>query len=228
MTTASQPLELIEEKPTRRSRAETILKMLTSSSYPHAFLANLAVGLAREMGNYSDNDLKDLAVDLRQEEKRFDMLDFVRVVDLRRKGDTLEIRAKKPKAIVINKTYVDNPATQHVFYQKTVKFSGITDTSDLSCIAHMIMMAHYRTQVLGPKRHDIATGHTWYIKTKTISTVGPALKDMRKTTNEIKASPTDVIRRIVKSLKNEKMSISMGPKAIILRDQSSRCWISHS
>lgn len=97
----------------RKNRPETLLRLLMSTSYPHATLADLMFAFSRHSGK-DQEELDGIADEMTEVERQFGMTDFIRTVEILRNQDkvtivirTLDFNGEAREILDNNQTHVE-------------------------------------------------------------------------------------------------------------------------
>lgn len=226
--TEISPIAQITEKPNRKSRSETLLRILIASSYPHAFFSNLAIQLFGGHPSILPAQLETLAGELRDREKQLDILDFIRCIEIIKSNDRIMIEAKRLDGVVGLKAIIDN-ARNHVSFWTIDTYIGNDVLSEefAQSLSHVMLTAYYKTHAIGNNKQKDVSQFKWAIKEKksqpsTQKTV-KHFKDMKSSiTEERKVDFKEVQPILQKVLQGTHYHILLTRNAITVRDQGLR------
>lgn len=205
------PLDVIETKPYRKSRPETLLRLLVSSSFPHYLLGNITICLVKGFDGYDEEALLETARGLREQEKSMSLNDFIRCIEIIKDDTRVSIDCKRMCNIDSLKNIVDNINNHESFVTSAVEHDGeALGVPYAQDIAKMLLRAYYRARAVGPdKQRDVET-MAWIIRNKQAGEV--------TTTNYHTAE-----HLLVESLSSvDNFHIMLTQNAIILKDKGIR------
>lgn len=174
---SSSPLKIIESKPYRKSRSETLLRLLISSSYPHALASNLAIGYAKSYEMDSEGSLIETARELRGIERGLSVLDFIRCIEIIKTKDLLTIDVKR-MANIDSLTRITDNAKNHesILTINLNPLEGTPDETLVSTVAEMFLQSFYLSQAIGPDKQKDYKLAKWEIATRRQSPGEPPYK----------------------------------------------------
>lgn len=210
--------EQMTTTPNRKCRAETLLRLLISTSYPQSILSDLIFDFAQASGINSEEDLENIALRQRNIEKSFDMFDFIRCVEVKRNDNIVEIIVKSLDYDPTMKSIVDSAETHVVLASAKIDLDEEAELTGLNELAHRLLDTFYRSRVKVKKAESNVEESIWkcrikeYSKTKTNNTFD--------TTLDFNAA----LSKIITSLKKKKFHLILTQNTILLLDQRSRLW----
>lgn len=220
-STLADPLSIIVDRPNRRSRSESILRDLMSTSYPHSLLGNLTILLA-QMAGYSDDELRSTAEVFREAEGELSLIDFVRCVELRRSHGSVDVVVKSLK-LDLKMTQIDDDRKHHEYLAKGgIELPSATYVfPDTRKLAIELLRAFYCTQVRY-RTNGPGLEHTqWGCRTKAgVSNEGKSGFSYQDTCIDFEGA-IDVVEQ---SLRLNKFQVLLTHNTILLQDQLKRLW----
>lgn len=219
------PLELITSRPQRRCRTESILRLLMSTSYPHATLANLTIDISRRGGMTEEAELERVATELREIERGFELFDFIRCLEIKRSGMSMKVIVKRLKIDAKMKEIKDT-VHQHEFLASSnisletpeVELENVEELA--AKVLEMYFCSQMRNKTMGT---DIATT-TWICRSKTVTAEGTKLDSLATKPVDEQISYQDAVAIIVESLKKNRFHVIVTQNTILLLDQAKRIW----
>lgn len=211
--------KLIKNNRNRRCRPETLLRLLISTSYPQSSFAEVSLLFTEASGICEPEDLEHSAEQLRGVERNFDMLDFVRCIEINKHQDVVKLNLKtldfNPEATNI----VDSKDT-HVVAATTSIPSELLLEGHLNIIAEYMLNLFYSTQ----RKNKVGTVDLdkvhWRCRTR--QTSKGEHKDQIIT--DTKPSFDEVIEILKESLRKDKFGLILTQNALLLTDQRKRIW----
>lgn len=218
------PLSLILERPGRRSRAEFILRELVSSSYNHSLLGNLIVSIAQQ-AEYTSAQLTEVAGKFEAAENSFNILDFIRCIEVRRSGATITVVIKSLKTD-LNITRIEDSRHNHEFMG-----SGSVELPDLNYelpqpekIAELLLASFYNILVRYRKRVPTLNDSTWFCREKTTVIPGAGVKTPTYNYSDVKVDYAQAIELVTTSLRNPRFHLILTHDTFMMQDQNKRLW----
>lgn len=214
-------LEQMTGKPGRKCRGESLLRLLISTSYPQTILSDLTFAFTKHSGTDDTESLEQLAVLMRNIEKEFDMFDFIRCIEIRRDGDTINIIVKRLDFDPTMRALNDSVATHEHMASSCVTLADAEDRlGDVEQLAVKLLEVFYRSQVKVKRGTEIATT-SWKCRYRE--------SDRRKTKAEQTAIDTNldfegVVETIATSLRKRRFHLVLTQNAFLLLDQRKRVW----
>lgn len=216
--------EVITQRPLRKSRSETILRMLVASSYPHATLANLTLELGR-MGGYDREELERVSDDLRNMERSFELTDFIRCVEIKRNQNRIQVVVKRLKLTPQMQTIKDTQLHHEALVSSSVELEDTTlGLSDPDALAVNLLELFYRTQVKQQANLNLIAETFWMRRDRV------AVPEAEQVNGEVtKLSDTRIefrqaVATVSTSLTKDKFHVIMTQNTILLLDQEKRLW----
>lgn len=220
------PLELIEERPGRRSRAESILRLLLSTSYPHASFSNLVIALVKGYGLTEREELEHLAADLREQERDLNLFDFIRCLELQREASQLTIVAKRLLMDEPIRVVRDTVKHHEPFLNACLELEPDSVLLTAEDLARDLVGAFYKTQVVGPEKNRDLHTTMWMHrhKERTGDPEHPSERGGSLVYHDRMVSFEDTVAILAKSLSKTEFHVILTQNTILLLDQSSRLW----
>lgn len=216
--------EVITQRPLRKSRSETILRMLVASSYPHATLANLTLELGR-MGGYDREELERVSDDLRNMERSFELTDFIRCVEIKRNQNRIQVVVKRLKLTPQMQTIKDTQLHHEALVSSSIELDGTTlGLSDPDALATTLLELFYRTQVKQQANLNLIAETFWMRRDRV------ALPEAEQVDGEVTALRDtrieflQAVSTVSTSLVKDKFHVIMTQNTILLLDQEKRLW----
>ena len=195
-------------KPDRRLRPETLLRLLIATSYPHNTLSNLVIALSNGL-SLSNERLEEVSNALNAVEKEYDMLDFVRCIELRRDTGHIKVIAKCLHLDPNSKSIVDNSETHYVRFNIDLYTNSINDVVESSEQVSKLLLNYFSRSQSKLGKHVDVDAIEWSSKCKSL------IKNI--TTQE-------VLTILEKTLSLSRFNIVLTQSAILLPDQRLRLW----
>lgn len=218
-------LEFISTRPGRRSKGESLLKQIQSTSYPHACLANLTLEYAKRAGMDSHADLSRIAEELRPIEHQMGWLDFIRCIDIKRDAESVEFVVKRLQIDPSMQAIRDLRANHEFLAQAKLtlpnKDQSVTKPESL---AIMILSLFHSAQVKGRVNIHEITQFVWFKREKKLKASGKRLKDLDTDIVDTECSLDEVREMLCESLKKDRFRIIITQNTIFLMDQNCRIW----
>lgn len=218
-------LEFISTRPGRRSKGESLLKQIQSTSYPHACLANLTLEYAKRAGLDSPAELFRIAEELRPIEHQMGWLDFIRCIDIKREAGAVEFIVKRlhidPSMQVIRDLRVNH---EFLAQAKLVLPSKDQPVTKPESLATMILSLFHTAQVRGKVNINEITQIKWFKREKKLRASGKRLKDLDTDVVDTECTLDEVREMLCESLKKEEFRLIITQNTIFLMDQDCRIW----
>jgi len=219
------PLALIEQRPVRRTRAESTLRRLMATSYPHALFSNVAMTLVKAAGEQETKSLFDLATMLCNEEKDMSFLDFPRYMELQRVGDVIHLKVKRlvidPDMEQIKDIRQNHEALCDINVQLDHAEIELHDMK-IKDLAEYLIQEFYQVSVPHFKREKAIERAKWELQKKDIQQGGGSLEEVKFTTEKQTVRYADVVNSVVASLTKPFFHISLSTKTLTCHDQDLR------
>lgn len=212
--------EIIAENPTRRSRAERAMVVLTTTSYPHYLLGNIV----HAMSAGEATECKK-ALDV---ENKFGLLDFIRGITLNATGEKLVLEIGHLR-IDATSTRVDNQLERE---QTLTRFEGTAQSleqlrQDTTLAGNLVDIFH-RNQVRGMTRvHDI-NAKNWKLVEKKI-TIGNTngLGGLGRSETVYEFTKEDAVKLLNDTLASNNFVLSLGSESIVIAANESTLEITY-
>lgn len=219
-----QSLEVITQRPLRKSRSEVLLRMLMASSYPHATLANLTLELGR-MGGYDRAELERVSDDLRNMERSFELTDFIRCVELKRNQNRIHVIVKRlkltPKMQSVKDTQQHHEALVSSSIELDANDPGFLDADGL---AASLLESFYRTQVKQQSNLHLIADTFWMCRDRVAVPEEEQVEGVASVLNDTRIDFLHAVRTMATSLTKDKFHVIMTQNTILLLDQEKRLW----
>ncbi len=217
------PLALIEQRPNRRTRAESTLRRLMATSYPHALFSNVALSLVKAAGETETPRLFDVAAELRSEEKELSFLDFPRYMELQRQGEVIHLRIKRlvidPQMDQIKDVRHNHEALCDINIQLDHAEQRL---ENLHTLVEYLLREFYQVSVPHYNREKSPEHAKWEIQQKDIVQQGASLEDVRFNTVKQTVRYAVVVKSVLDSLTKPFFHISLSTKTLTCHDQDLR------
>ncbi len=211
--------KLIRNNKNRKCRPETLLRLLISTSYPQACFAEVSLMFTEASGVTEPEALEESAEQLREVEKQFDMLDFVRCIEINKYEDSIKLNLKTLDFDPHATNIVDSKDTHLVAASTTIHAVNL-ETDRLEEIARYILTLFYGTQ----RKNKVAPVDldkiNWRCRTR--QTNKGQYQD--QTVTDTKPSNCEVIEMLKESLGKERFGIILTQNALLITDQRKRIW----
>lgn len=135
----------IKSNTTRSCRSETLMRVLTTTSYPKALFTNLCVVFTEIYEQYDLAVIEELSQSFRTIEKEYEMVDFARSMQIRRSDNNIELNLNVLKFDPKIQKIIDGKETA----ERLVNFKLLVTqepNEELDVIANMILDGFYRVQ----------------------------------------------------------------------------------
>lgn len=214
-----QNYNLIKTSENRRCRPETLLRLLISTSYPQSTFSELALLFTEATTKLEPVDLEADSTFLRSIEKSFDMLDFIRCIDISKYDDSIKLRIKFLDFDPTLEKIVDSKDTHVV--GTTVSFPSVTLVEpDLEVITTYLLKLFYTTQRKSKNNQVNLNAVKWHCRTRSrINNDGTNI-----TVEDIKPTLVEVKEIVKQSLRKPTFNLILTQNALLLSDQSKRIW----
>lgn len=212
--------EQMTEHKNRKSRPETLLRLLMSTSYPQSTLSDLTLTLALHGGQTDKEELERNAEDMREVEKAYTLFDFVRCIEIRRTLNEIKITSKCLDIDPSMRTINDCTDTHQEMASVTITLvNGDSALDDVDTLATKLMDLFYRSQVKSKRPGDSIELTEWRCRVKEIDRSKPG-KPSRNvdTTLDVKQA----IHRLCTSLRKKSFHVILTQNCILLMDQKAR------
>lgn len=224
-----QNFNLIKNTQNRRCRPETLLRLLISTSYPQATFSELSLLFTEAVLQLDVDDedaetnylssLESDATHLRSIEKTFDMLDFIRCIDISKYEDSIKLRFKVLDFDPNLEKIVDSKNTHVVAATVTLDPTVLTEPH-LELITNYLLKLFHNTQRKSKHVGNLLTEVKWRCRTRIRESA-----DIPNTTTEDTKPTLDEVKDIVKtSLSKDTFNLILTQNALLLSDQSKRIW----
>jgi len=214
-------LESITNRPGRRSRAESTRRWLLCSSYPHAVFANIGIMILRAIG---EEDLDVHAQGIKAQEKMFDMLDFIRYVDIERISDKLTITVKRLILERGTTTIEDSRESHEHMVTLNIDLDPQMRIENSDTLVEYLIEQFYQVAAPGRGKQDPWYRQTWIAETKRLR--GPEtsrdFRDLTVRSQREKIAVENVRAALTESLSRENFHIALSTSNICCLDQSLR------
>lgn len=201
----------------RKSRPEVVLRLLIATSFPQSVLADLTFEIAKQVNQSSSEELELIATGLKEVENKFDMTDFIRCVDIKRRDGLITITVNcwnfDPYARTIN----DN-ADNHEFLaaSKVVLEDCDQVLNDPQLLASKLISLFFKSKVKSQSNENLLI-RNWSLQSKPINN--------SKDTKGIETiSIQEAIQLIANSLTKKRFNVKVTTSAILLLDQKRRLY----
>lgn len=191
----------------RRLRPETMLRLILATSYPQNVLSVLTMNLIQSLG-YTQEQVEEVKATLQEKEKEFDMFDFIRCIEIRRTGETLQLILKCLDVDPKMTTLMDNGKTHYSRLIVNLDASSITIDLENDLVRNVIEY-YLKTQT----RESIDVFNNWVVRDK----VADRYIESTCTLDEVESMLNN-------SLQLDNFTIILTQKAILLPDQKKRIW----
>ncbi|AEH03655.1 hypothetical protein AVT69_gp230 [Pseudomonas phage PhiPA3] len=214
--------EQMTNQPDRKCRSETLLRLLISTSYPHATLADLTFAFSNHSGQKDLDELEKIAIQMKDVERSFDMFDFIRCIELKRQGEQIQIQVKRLDFDPTMRTLEDSSDTHEAMATSSVHLTDErVNLADVDVLATRLLEIFYRSQVKVKKKGNEIATTVWKSRTKHIDRRNP------KAETKVVEAELDfqaAIEMISTSLRKRRFHILLTQNTILLLDQKSRIW----
>lgn len=201
--------EIIAANPTRRSRSERAMLTLTTSSYPHYLLGNVAHSMFA-----GDAAQCKKALDI---ENKFGLLDFIREITLEGNEQGLTFTAgwlRIDGSSVRIDNQLGNPLTKAEFKGDLTALENLRQDTSL---AQVLVDSYHRGQVRGMTRvHDINAKHWKMVEKKlTVGSEG-GFGGLGRTETVFEFTAADAIKLLNDTIASSKFGIQVTPTSIVI------------
>ena len=191
----------------RRLRPETMLRLILATSYPQNSLSVLTMNLIQSLG-YTQEQVEEVKATLQDKEKEFDMFDFIRCIEIRRTGESLQLILKCLDVDPRMTTLMDNGKTHYPRFIINLDASSVTIDLENDLVRNIVEY-YLKTQT----RETINEFNNWAVRDK----VADRYIESTCTLSEVMTMLND-------SLSLDNFTIILTQKAILLPDQKKRIW----
>lgn len=191
----------------RRLRPETMLRLILATSYPQNVLSVLTMNLIQSLG-YTQEQVEEVKATLQDKEKEFDMFDFIRCIEIRRTGESLQLILKCLDVDPKMTTLMDNGKTHYSRFTINLDASSVTINLEGDLVRNIVEY-YLKTQT----RESIGVFNNWVVRDK----VADRYIESTCTLEEIESMLNN-------SLQLDNFAIILTQKAILLPDQKKRIW----
>lgn len=213
-------------RPRRRSRAEVLLRLLISSSYPHSVLGDLAILFSQHADEYNSTQKFDLESIITGAERQFDMFDFIRSIDITRKNGELSITVKRLDFEPTARDIIDSPSKHEFMASITLKlYPSDKVITDLWSLSETLLGVYYYCQMKPTdERRDIRST-SWTLRERKTET-GKIAKLSNKKAPIVDTQITyhRAVDYFFYSLAKKSFRIILTHNTILLLDQQRRLW----
>lgn len=191
----------------RRLRPETMLRLILATSYPQNSLSVLTMNLIQSLG-YSQEQVEEVKATLQDKEKEFDMFDFIRCIEIRRTGESLQLILKCLDVDPRMTTLMDNGKTHYPRFIINLDASSVTFDLENDLVRNIVEY-YLKTQT----RETINEFNNWAVRDKVVDRY-----------IESTCTLPEVMTMLNDSLLLDNFTIILTQKAILLPDQKKRIW----
>lgn len=213
-------------RPSRRSRSEILLRLLISSSYPHAVLGDLAIAFSRHADEYDVTQRESLDVVIAGTERQFDMFDFIRCIDIKRQKGAITITIKRLDFEPTTRDLVDTPDKQEFMASITLDLLPPEKSlNELLTLAEQLLGIYFYCQMKPTDTRRNVRNTIWTIRER-VNSAGKTVKlsDKRATIKDVKMGFHEAVNYVAHSLSKDSFRIILTQKTILLLDQQRRMW----
>ena len=201
-------------RPNRKNRPETLLRLLVSTSYPHATFADLMFALSKHSGKDQD-ELNTIADDMTDVERKFGMTDFIRTVEIMRNRDqitvvvrTLEFDSEAREIVDNNQTHVE--LARAVFHLDTPE----AQLTDLDALAELLLLTYRKSQ------QESAKGErSWKLRQRPTTKGNAKLGNSEVPATEDTIDHRTAVALVTSSLNKQRFHIVLTTNTVLLFDQ---------
>lgn len=206
----------------RRCRPETLLRLLMSTSYPQSTLSDLTLELAVQGGQTNQDDLEQDAVGMREVEKNYTLLDFVRCVEIKRSGGEVKVITKCLDVDPTMKSINDCADTHVQMAASTIELiNGGEPLNDPEALAVRLLELFYRSQIKSKRHSDTLDRTVWRYRTKVQDRSKPQAK---RENHDVDITATQAIQKLASSLSKKHFHVVLTQNTILLLDQKARLY----
>jgi hypothetical protein len=202
-------------RPNRKNRPETLLRLLMSTSYPHATLADLMFAFSRHSGPVDQEELDTLADEMTAVERQFGMTDFIRTVEILRNKDqvTIVIRALDIDPSV--REIIDNNST-HVELARVAFHLASPDAqlNDIDTLAEQLILMFRKAQ-----QDNIRSDRKWRLRQRPTSKGNAKLGNAEVPAVEEAIDHRTAVALLSASLAKQRFHVVLTHNTILLFDQ---------
>lgn len=219
-----QSLEVITQRPLRKSRSEVLLRMLVASSYPHAILANLTLELGR-MGGYDRSELERVSDDLRNMERSFELTDFIRCVEIKRNQNRVHVIVKRLKLTPKMQTVKDTQLHHEALVSSSIELdANAAGFADADVLAATLLESFYRTQIKQQASLHAIADTFWMRRDRVAVPEEEQVDGVTSVLNDTRIDFLQAVSAVAVSLTKDKFHVIMTQNTILLLDQEKRLW----
>ena len=213
-------------RPSRRTRSEILLRLLISSSYPHAVLGDLAVAFSRHANEYDITQRESLDVVIAGTERQFDMFDFIRCIDIKRKDGAITITIKRLDFEPTTRDIVDTPDKQEFMASIQIDLDPPEKSLDERLgLAELLLGIYFYCQMKPTDTRRNVRNTIWTLRERINKDLLPAkLSDKRAAIKDSKMGFHEAVNYIAHSLSKDSFRIILTQKTILLLAPHRRMW----
>jgi hypothetical protein len=198
--------------------------MLMASSYPHATLANLTLELSR-MGGVEKGELERVSEELRDMERSFDMMDFIRCVEIKRNQERVTVVVKRLKITPSMQTIKDTQLHHEPLTSSNIDVGEGLVLADTEAMAKTLLDAFHRTQVKQPAVGRAIEQSLWVQRRKDPDSSAVSPEGACNKFIDLKIDFSQAGTLIKASLDKDKFHLILTQDTILLLDQETRLWL---
>lgn len=212
------PLELLEN-PRRKTRSETMLRLLISTSYPHATVGNIARLLVESDKEY----VEQLAEQIRDFEKGLTPFDFIRQVRIRRDNKSLGIQCRRGAKLMDSTSLHEVDANLENLVDLGL---SLEQRFDVDRLANYLTCAFYNVRSKGQRVSEIPEGTQWLMKHKVLKQ-DPNAEGLgiRKETVTEPVGTDEVLRTLNEQLSRQHFQVHVTTTGISTHYGAVRFWL---
>jgi hypothetical protein len=219
------PLDLIRNRPSRKGRAESLLRFLTNTSYPHAVLANLTVGISEQVGITDSEELSRVAGELRDAERGYELFDFIRCIELKRQDGSIKVVIKRLKLDPAMKEVRDTVRHHELMAQTSIELPDPGATlNNPKGLARDLMQLFSRVLTRGRLNENAFNQSTWMCRSRLLGATGTQLDSLVRKPSDVLITVDKAIDMLVQSFNSDAFHVILTQDTVLLLDQQKRLW----
>lgn len=225
---APPPLKVIETKPNRKSRSETLLRTLVNTSFPHGLVGNLSIDIVKGCGMVDHDELNKMAEGLREAEQELSVFDFIRCIQISRSKGVITVTGKRIKELESLRAATDSKKNLEAFFSNDIVasdepeiFDPIINAEYAHRLADKIIRAFYRVQSIMPTKRVDIDRVTWKAVARRLENrTVKSFNDLTVTRLEEQFNYESLQGILVNSFTKPEFNIILTPRLINIHDRS--------
>lgn len=206
------PKQLVLERPRRRSQSEMLLFKLVGSSYSHASLGNLAMGLLES--SLDDDTKHDLCKNLLQLEREHEIGTFIRCIKADMRGGTFSFTVLAYDVNNLERTIDDKPDNHKEVGRLLVSLEdhqSVTVAKDF--LRYLLSDAMRVMNSSGERRRTSSNS----INTNDVIWLKYHKTNEQQRSKPVRATSEDIVSEIEEEVLNGRLNLYMTTQSIVLK-----------